>query len=112
MAAIADPSRVRDRHFDIWRATAVARLATRIAIESARGCGTTYTLEEATEYLRIAAPAPKPIVTWHNVYADDEISCGHWSREEADAYVGSTRTAVYRITRIEGSKPTIDEEPV
>lgn len=59
-----------------------------------------------------AKPAPKRIVTWHNVYPEGVV---HYetSREIADKNAGSRRTCVYRIERNEdGSDPQIFVEDV
>lgn len=56
-----------------------------------------------------AKPAPKRLVTWHNVYSGG-VSNSHESRDEADRLAQSRRLCVYRMSRLEdGSDPQIDE---
>lgn len=58
-------------------------------------------------------PAPKRIVTWHNVDAGGYTTRGWYSRGEADAYKGHLRICVYRIEHNEdGSDPQIFVEEV
>ena len=59
-----------------------------------------------------AKPAPKRVVTWHNVYPD-WVAPSNQSRAGADLDATHLRICVYRISRNEdGSDPTIDVEGV